>query len=309
MVSSLRIATRESPLALWQAEHIKRRLLEYHPTLKVSILGMTTSGDQWLKTSLSKIGGKGLFVKELQQAILSGNADLAVHSMKDVPMMFPSGLGLGAITEREDPSDAFVSMKYQSLSEMPSGSIIGTSSLRRKAQLLHAFPNMIIKDVRGNVNSRLAKLESESMDALILASAGLKRLELTHHIKQYIDSELMLPAVGQGALGLEIKNDDIATRSLIECLHDFDTAACVSAERAMNLQLNGGCQVPVAGFACLQDEKIWLRGRVAEVDGSRILRSESHAPIEENEQLGFRVAQELIDQGAEDILNVYRTQL
>lgn len=299
----MRIATRKSPLAMWQAEHIKQRLEALHTGLQVDILGMSTQGDRWLQTSLSKVGGKGLFVKELEHALLNNEADIAVHSMKDVPMDFPEGLCLGAICEREDPSDAFVSSKYKTLADMPEGSVVGTSSLRRRAQLAHFYPQLNIKDVRGNVNTRLKKMDDGEFDALILASAGLKRLGFESRLNHSLDKEWSLPAVGQGALGIELRENDTQTMQLIAPLIHEQTQHCVLAERAMNEKLHGGCQVPVAAFAEIVDGQIHMRGRVAQTDGSIILNAQAIGAPEQAQALGEQVAQELIDQGAQAILS------
>lgn len=301
----VRIATRESPLALWQAEFIKASLIAAHPGLKVELLGMTTRGDQILDSPLAKVGGKGLFVKELETALLDHRADIAVHSMKDVPMEFPQGLGLAIICEREDPRDAFVSNDYQSLEQLPLGSRVGTSSLRRQCQLRTARPDLQIIDLRGNVNTRLRKLDAGDYDAIILASAGLMRLGMESRITQRISVQASLPAGGQGAVGVETRSDDERMRSLLAPLHHGASAECVSAERAMNLKLQGGCQVPIACYAIAdpQDpEQLWLRGLVGKPDGSVILRSEGRAPREQFDALGVSVAEHLLAQGAAEIL-------
>ncbi len=297
----LTIATRESALALWQANDIKCRLEALHPSLTVALLGMTTKGDIILDAPLSKVGGKGLFVKELEVAILESRADIAVHSMKDVPMEFPLGLGLGVICKREDPRDAFVSNRYKSLDQLPQGAVVGTSSLRRSSQLKHYRPDLVIKDLRGNVNTRLAKLDDGQFDAIILAAAGLKRLGFEARIADYISIELSLPAGGQGAVGIELRDDDSSTSRLLSELTCSDTALCVSAERAMNRALQGGCQVPIACFAVLEGNTIWLRGRVGTLDGSKLLKAESRG--QDPEKLGLEVAGLLLAQGAGDILS------
>src|SRR5512139_2287512 len=248
-----RIATRKSQLALWQAEHVRERLLSVHPGLRVELLPLSTQGDRILDVPLAKIGGKGLFVKELETAMLEGRADLAVHSMKDVPMDFPPELGLGAILAREDPHDAFVSNAYARLDDLPDGARVGTSSLRRQCQLRARRPDLRILDLRGNVNTRLRKLDEGEYDAIVLASAGLLRLGMGERIRARIPATDSLPAVGQGAIGVEIRNDDAGLRALLAPLHDADCADCVSAERAMNRALQGGCQVPIAGFATVDE--------------------------------------------------------
>jgi len=298
--SPLVIATRESALALWQANHVKDRLLNAHSSLNVELMGMTTKGDIILDTPLAKVGGKGLFVKELEVAMLENRADIAVHSMKDVPMEFPEGLGLGVILEREDPRDAFVSNTYKCLEDLPKGSVVGTSSLRRSCQLKSARPDLVIKDLRGNVNTRLAKLDRGDYDAIILAAAGLKRLEMPERIAEYIDIDASLPAGGQGAVGIELRLADERINALLAPLHCTETAQCVLAERAMNRALEGGCQVPIACFAVLEGETIWLRGRVGSLDGATLLKAEARGT--DPEALGKKVAQMLVDQGAGDIL-------
>lgn len=303
MSRTLTIATRESPLALWQAHFVKSELERAHPDLEVKLLGMTSRGDQLLEVPLAKVGGKGLFVKELETALLDGSADIAVHSMKDVPMDFPEGLGLGVICEREDPSDAFVSNRYHSLSELPEGAVVGTSSLRRECQLRERRPDLEIRFLRGNVNTRLRKLDAGEYDAIILASAGLKRLEMGERIRERIAPEESLPAGGQGAVGIELRSDDADTLALIEPLHHRDTATRVTAERALNQRLQGGCQVPIACFAELQGEGLWLRGLVGRPDGTLILRAEGRAPAEQAAVLGQSVADELLELGAGEILS------
>ncbi len=299
---TIRIATRKSPLALWQAEHVAAELKKAHPGIRVELLGMSTKGDRILDAPLAKIGGKGLFVKELEQGMLEGTADIAVHSMKDVPVELPEGLHLPVILQREDPRDAFVSNRYTHLDELPRGACVGTSSLRRQSQLSERRPDLVIKPLRGNVNTRLAKLDAGEFDAIILASAGLIRLALSERIASYIDTEQSLPAIGQGAVGIECRTDDERVNRLLEPLHHEQTAICVSAERAMNHRLNGGCQVPIAGYAELHDGKVHMRGLVGEPDGSHILRAEAQGDAAETEQLGIRVADELLGRGADRIL-------
>ncbi|WP_218949592.1 MULTISPECIES: hydroxymethylbilane synthase [unclassified Acinetobacter] len=298
----LKIATRQSPLALWQAEHIRARLEALHTDLKVELVTFVTQGDKIIDTPLAKIGGKGLFVKELEAALLDGRADLAVHSMKDVPMALPEGLNLAVICEREDPLDAFVSNTYNHFDELPQGAKVGTSSLRRKCQILKQRPDLEIIDLRGNVGTRLSKLDAGNYDAIILASAGLKRLGLAERIRHTIQPEFSLPAVGQGALGLECRTDDQAVLDLIQPLMHSETNACVRAERAFNAYLEGGCQVPIAGYAVLQNGQIHLEGRVGSVDGKTLLKAQRIGASENAEQLGVALAQELLAQGAGDIL-------
>ncbi|MDZ4338033.1 MAG: hydroxymethylbilane synthase [Pseudomonas sp.] len=302
MSREIRIATRKSALALWQAEHVKARLEQAHPGLKVSLVPMVSRGDKLLDAPLAKIGGKGLFVKELETAMLEGEADIAVHSMKDVPMDFPEGLGLYCICEREDPRDAFVSNTYASLDALPAGSVVGTSSLRRQAQLLARRPDLKIQFLRGNVNTRLAKLDAGEYDAIILAAAGLIRLGFEERIRSSISAEDSLPAGGQGAVGIECRTADSEIHALLAPLHHRDTALRVTAERALNKHLNGGCQVPIACYAVLEGEQLWLRGLVGQPDGGLLLRAENRAPLAQAEQLGVQVAEALLAQGAAAIL-------
>lgn len=298
----LRIATRQSPLALWQAHYVKERLQARHPGLGVELVPMVTRGDVLLDTPLAKVGGKGLFVKELEQAMLDGRADIAVHSMKDVPVEFPAGLGLVTICEREDPRDAFVSHHYASLDELPQGSVVGTSSLRRQCQLLSARPDLQIRMLRGNLGTRLGKLDAGEYDAIILAVAGLKRLNMEERIRQALAPEVSLPAVGQGAVGIECRLDDAWTRALLAPLNDEQTALRVRAERAMNTRLEGGCQVPIGSYAELIDGELWLRALVGAPDGSQIIRGERRGKPQDGETLGVSLAEELLDNGARAIL-------
>ncbi|WP_218950518.1 MULTISPECIES: hydroxymethylbilane synthase [unclassified Acinetobacter] len=298
----LKIATRQSPLALWQAEHIRARLEALHANLKVELVTFVTQGDKILDTPLAKIGGKGLFVKELEAALLDGRADLAVHSMKDVPMALPEGLSLAVICEREDPLDAFVSNTYNSFDDLPQGAKVGTSSLRRKCQILKQRPDLEIIDLRGNVGTRLSKLDAGNYDAIILASAGLKRLGLGERIRHTLEPVVSLPAVGQGALGLECRSQDQTVLDLILPLMHTETNACVRAERAFNAYLEGGCQVPIAGYATLENGQIHLEGRVGSVDGQTLLKAQQIGLPEQAEQLGVKLAQDLLAQGAGEIL-------
>ncbi len=298
----IRIATRQSPLALWQAEHVAERLEQAFPGLKTELVKMVTRGDKILDAPLAKVGGKGLFVKELEQGMIDGIADIAVHSMKDVPVEFPEGLHLAVILNREDPTDAFVSNRYKSLAELPANARIGTSSLRRQCQIKAQFPDAEILSLRGNVNTRLAKLDADEYDAIILASAGLKRLGLGERITKGLDSTESLPAIGQGAIGIECRIDDAEIHAYLKVLHDEETSLRVRAERAMNARLNGGCQVPIAGFAEIKGNKLWLRGLVGSPDGAKIYRAEAEASFEQAEQLGIQVANDLLAQGAEQIL-------
>ncbi|SUD58279.1 porphobilinogen deaminase [Ectopseudomonas oleovorans] len=302
MSREIRIATRKSALALWQAEYVKARLEQAHPGLKVSLVPMVSRGDKLLDAPLAKIGGKGLFVKELETALLENEADIAVHSMKDVPMDFPEGLGLYCICEREDPRDAFVSNTYSSLDALPEGSVVGTSSLRRQAQLLARRPDLKIQFLRGNVNTRLAKLDAGEYDAIILAAAGLIRLGFEDRIRSSISAEDSLPAGGQGAVGIECRSADSDVHALLAPLHHRETALRVTAERALNKHLNGGCQVPIACYALLEDDQLWLRGLVGQPDGGLLLRAEARAASSDAEALGVRVAEALLAQGADAIL-------
>lgn len=302
MKEILRIATRQSPLALWQANFVKAELEKYYPNLTVELVTMVTKGDVILDTPLAKIGGKGLFVKELELALLEERADIAVHSMKDVPMSFPEGLGLAVICEREDPRDAFVSNRYASLAELPEGAIVGTSSLRRQCQLMAAYPHLTVKSLRGNVGTRLSKLDNGEYDAIILASAGLIRLGMPERIKSFISVEDSLPAAGQGAVGIETRVNDTRVLNYLAKLNHNPTACCVMAERAMNTRLQGGCQVPIGGFATLNGEELELNALVGSLDGSTIIRASGKAHQRDAEQLGIRIAEQLLAQGADKIL-------
>ena len=301
-MTKIRIATRKSALALWQAEYVKAELERHHPELQVSLVPMTSRGDKILDVPLAKIGGKGLFVKELETALLENQADIAVHSMKDVPMEFPAGLALGVICEREDPRDAFVSNQYQSLEQLPKGSVVGTSSLRRQAQLLHLRPDLEIAFLRGNVNTRLAKLDAGQYDAIILAAAGLKRLNFGERIASYLSPEQSLPAGGQGAVGIELRSDDEATMQLISVLHHSDSADRVTAERALNRRLEGGCQVPIGCYAELSGDDLFVRALVAEPDGSEIIHKEMTGKRSDAEAIGIELAEQLLAAGAGRIL-------
>ena len=303
MSRHLRIATRKSALALWQAEYVKARLEQLDPSVAVSLVPMVSRGDQLLDSPLAKIGGKGLFVKELETAMLNDEADLAVHSMKDVPMQFPEGLGLYAICEREDPRDAFVSNHYADLDALPAGSVVGTSSLRRQAQIMARRPDLQIRFLRGNVNTRLAKLDAGEYDAIVLATAGLLRLGFDARIRYPMPPEVSLPAGGQGAVGIECRSSDTELQALLVQLNDEDSALRVRAERAPNTRLNGGCQVPIACYAERENGELWLRGLVGDPDGQRMLRAEARGPEAEPEALGIAVAEDLLAQGAQAILD------
>ena len=299
----IRIATRKSPLALWQAEHVRERLLALHPGLQVELLTMSTQGDRILDSPLAKIGGKGLFVKELEQGMLDGRADLAVHSMKDVPAELPDGLCIGAILEREDPRDAFVSNQYPSVDELPEGARVGTSSLRRQCQLRARRPDLKILDLRGNVGTRLGKLDGGEYDAIVLACAGLKRLGLSARITRELTPEEMLPAIAQGVIGIECRVDDERINSLIEPLNHVATRQRTDIERAMNATLAGGCQAPVAGYSVFNDGVIELRGLVGRPDGSHIIRGDVRGSPEHAAELGRQLADDLLARGARSILD------
>nr|WP_163501597.1 hydroxymethylbilane synthase [Halomonas socia] len=302
--TTLRIATRKSLLAMWQAEHVRDRLMAVHPGLEVELVAMSTRGDKILDTPLAKVGGKGLFVKELEESMLDGRADIAVHSMKDVPMHFPEGLGLSVILEGAEPTDAFVSNRYDSIDALPEGARIGTSSLRRGLQMREARPDFEVLSLRGNVQTRLGKLDAGEFDAIILATSGLRRLGLAERITAELSPEVCLPACGQGALGIECRSDDHALIELLAPLDDPATATRVRAERAMNTRLEGGCQVPIGGHAIFENDgqTLWLRALVGNPEGTRVLRAEGRGSASEPETLGIRVAEDLLDQGAGEIL-------
>jgi len=299
---SIRIATRKSPLALWQTEQVAEKLRHLHPGLRVEILGMSTRGDKFLDASLAKIGGKGLFVKELEQGLLDRRADIAVHSMKDVPVDLPAGLQLRVILEREDPRDAFVSNNYGDIEELPARACVGTSSLRRQCQLAARRADLVIRPLRGNVNTRLSKLDAGEYDAVILAAAGLMRLGFEQRIRRCLSPEESLPAIGQGAIGIECRADDGRVNALIAPLHHADTADRVRAERALNHRLRGGCQTPIAGYAVLEDDRLRLRGLVGTPDGTRVWRAERCAPRTEAGPLGTALAEDLIAQDTNGVL-------
>ncbi|KAB7622684.1 hydroxymethylbilane synthase [Alkalilimnicola sp. S0819] len=299
----IRIATRKSPLAVWQAEHVAAELRRHHPGLRVELVGMSTKGDRVLDAPLAKIGGKALFVKELENGLMDGRADIAVHSMKDVPVTFPEGLHLPVIMAREDPCDAFVSNDYEHFDELPHGAVLGTASLRRQCQVKARRPDLQIRLLRGNVNTRLAKLDAGEYAAIILAAAGLKRLELQSRIRYVMPPEESLPAVGQGALGIECRTDDARVNALIAPLDDPATHARLRAERAMNGRLQGSCQVPIGSYALLEGDQLWLRGLVGRPGGEEIVRGEIRGPASEAEQLGRALADDLLARGARAILD------
>ena len=296
------IASRESRLAMWQAVHVQGRLASLNPAAEVAILGMTTKGDQILDRPLSEIGGKGLFIKELEVAMQEGRAHLAVHSMKDVPMLMPEGFVLAAIAARENPRDAFVSNKYAGLDELPAGAVVGTSSLRREAILRAKYPQLVIKSLRGNLDTRLKKLDAGDYDAIILAAAGLIRLDLEYRIKTVLTAEQSLPAPGQGALGIELVEGDAAMATIVAPLDDPQTAHCVKAERAFSRALGGSCQVPLGGYAVIDDGQLWLRGFVASVDGQEMVAGELLGDPADDEALGRQLAEQLRARGADAIL-------
>jgi hydroxymethylbilane synthase len=299
---SIRIATRESRLAMWQAQWVARQLEERHAGLQVQLIGMSTQGDRVLDRPLAKVGGKGLFVKELEEGLLAGRADIAVHSMKDVPMEFPTGLHLPVVMPRDDPRDAFVSRHFASLAALPRGARIGTSSLRRQCQIKSARPDAQVSNLRGNVTTRLAKLDAGDFEAIILAAAGLKRLDLQDRISAYLRLDQSLPAIGQGAIGIECRRVDSRIHELIEPLNHAPTKTRVLAERAISARLGGNCQTPLAGYAELQGDQILLRGLIGHPDGSKILRSQARGSAKDPEALGWRVAEDLLAQGADRIL-------
>lgn len=303
-MNKLFIATRKSPLAMWQAEFVKTQLMQQHPQLAIELIGMSTQGDVLLDVPLAKIGGKGLFIKELEEQMLAGNAQLAVHSMKDLPAVLPEGFAIGAVMARHNPLDAFVSNTYASLDELPQGAIVGTSSLRRKSQLLAVRPDLQLHDLRGNIHTRMRKLDEGQYDAIILAAAGLERMGLPERIRSIIAAEVCLPAVAQGALAIEVLANDSSTQGFVDCLNDESTLACVRAERAMNAALEGGCQVPIGSYAIWQGEQIWLRGLVASLDGKTIIRGERKGSAADAQAMGEDLAQELLANGAKSILDV-----
>lgn len=304
--SKIVIASRESRLAMWQAVHVRDRLASLNPGAEVVILGMTTKGDQILDRPLAEIGGKGLFIKELEVAMQEGRAHLAVHSMKDVPMVMPEGFDLAAISARENPRDAFVSNRYASLDDLPEGAVVGTSSLRREAILRAKYPQLLIKSLRGNLDTRLKKLDAGEYDAIILAAAGLIRLGLENRIKAVLTAEQSLPAPGQGALGIELLSGDATMAQVVAPLNDPETAFCVRAERALSRALGGSCQVPLGGYAVMENGQLWLRGFVASVDGQQMVAAEVRGPVgltpDDDEALGLQLAAQLRALGADAIL-------
>jgi hydroxymethylbilane synthase len=302
-LKTLRLGTRKSQLALWQAHYVRDALMQRHPGLSVELVTMTTEGDRILDRSLAKVGGKGLFIKELEQGLVENRIDIAVHSMKDVTATLPPGLHLSVVCEREDPRDAFISNRYATLDALPRGARVGTSSLRRQCQLRQAYPHFDIVTLRGNVNTRLAKLDAGEFDAILLAVAGIKRLGMQERIRERLDPSVSLPAVGKGAVCIECRESDTSTNELLAPLNHRETQIRVAAERAMNAGLEGGCQVPIGGYAELHGDQLYLRGLVGEPDGSRLLRAELRGPVTQAEQLGEQLAQHLLAQGARDILD------
>ncbi len=298
----IRIGTRKSKLALWQANYVADQLKKYFPDLKVELVKIVTKGDKILDVPLAKVGGKGLFVKEIEEAMLRNEIDIAVHSLKDVPTYFPEGLGLVAITEREDPRDAFLSVKYNSIEEMPEGSVLGTSSLRRKAQIMMKRKDIRIEDLRGNVDTRIRKLEEGQYDGIILAYAGLKRLGLENKVKQILSPEYMIPAVAQGFLGIEARLDDEKTREIVSVLNHTESEIRARAERAFLKTLEGGCQVPLAGYAEIIDGKLKITGFVSDLTGDRVFRDSIVGNLEEAESLGVKLAEKLLSDGAREVL-------
>lgn len=302
MQQKIRIATRKSPLAMWQAEHVKLLLLQRYPNLMVEIIAMTTAGDRQLETSLAQKGGKGMFIKELENTLYEGRADIAVHSMKDMTVKLPDNLGIAAVLPRENPSDVFIANHYNDLDDVPAGMAIGTSSLRRQAFIQYLRPDLKVKLLRGNVNTRLAKLDNDEYAGIILAHAGMARLGMLARVRQTFSPEVILPAIGQGIIGIECHLHNTQAWALVASLNDKQTEHCLAAERAMNLALEGGCQLPVAGYAIIENDQIWLRGIVATPDGQCFLTASQHGTTQHSEQLGFDVAKQLIAQGAAEII-------
>ena len=305
---NLRIATRQSPLALWQARHVEALLLAAHPGLTITLVPITTAGDRLLSQSLSGVGGKGLFVKELEDALLENRADLAVHSMKDVTVHIPRGLCLTAFMTGEDPRDAFVSNRHATLDELPKGARVGTSSLRRRSQLLALRPDISVSDLRGNVGTRLTRLDENKFDAVLLACAGLKRLGLAARIREALDVERFVPAIGQGVIGIECREDDVATRERLHVLNDPVSATRLAAERALNAALGGSCQAPVAGHAIIKGGRISLTGLVAAPDGRRVIKDRIEGAAAKAAELGAALAEKLLAAGGAEILRALVTK-
>ncbi len=300
----LRIATRKSPLALWQANHVRERLIQHWPSLRIELIPMVTSGDKFLQNKLSTLGGKGLFVKELEEALLDHRADLAVHSMKDVPAAFPEGLGLAAICRRDNPLDALLSLKYANLDHLPTGAIIGTTSLRRQSQLLAIRPDLQIKTLRGNIQTRIAKLEAGEYDAIVLAAAGLERMSMQESIREILSTEIMLPACGQGALGIECRINDEQIKKYIAPLSDPTTAICVNAERQVNALLGGNCHVPLAVYCTpTKDSQLLIQAKVASLDGKIVISNSQQGRQQDATAIANQCAQALLASGADALLN------
>ncbi len=302
MKKNIKIGTRGSKLALWQANWVKSTLISINPSLSVDLFIIKTKGDKILDVPLAMVGGKGLFVKEIEEALLDGRIDLAVHSMKDMPAEIPTGLCIGAVPERETPNDVLISKNGLLFSELTSGSRIGTSSLRRSAQLRHARPDIVILPLRGNLDTRLKKLETENMDATILAAAGVKRLNYESRITEYLDENIMLPAVGQGALCIEIRENDAAIEPIVTTLDHQKTRSAVIGERAFSNCLEGGCQVPIAAYGKIEKNIFTLSGLVADIDGKTILKKTLSGPVEQSESIGVKLADSLISMDAKKIL-------
>jgi len=298
----IRIGTRKSKLALWQANYIASQLKKHYPDIQVELVKIVTKGDKILDVPLAKVGGKGLFVKEIEEAMLRNEIDIAVHSLKDVPTYFPEGLGLVAITEREDPRDAFLSVKYSSIDEMPEGAVLGTSSLRRKAQIMLKRGDLEIRDLRGNVDTRIRKLEEGQYDGIILAYAGLKRLGLEGKVRQVFEPDFMIPAVAQGFLGIEARLDDEETRKIVSVLNHRESEIRAKAERAFLKTLEGGCQVPLAAYSEIDGDKLKVTGFVSDLEGKRVFRDSMEGPPEEAERIGTALAEKLLDMGAREVL-------
>jgi hydroxymethylbilane synthase len=301
-VNILKIATRKSPLALWQAEHVKKQLLQVHSDLSVELVKMTTEGDRFLDAPLIAVGGKGLFIKELEQALLEGKADIAVHSMKDVTIDLPDELALPVIMEREDTRDVFISNTYEKIEDLPERAVLGTSSLRRQSQVKALHPKIELKDLRGNVGTRLGKLDAGEYDAIMLAAAGIIRLGISERITQFVPPSILLPAIGQGAIGIECRAGDDAVYELIEPLNHRDTSLCVQAERAFSRRLFGGCQLPIAGQATIDNDEIELTGLIARVDGSEVIKSELKGSLSDIDSIGITLAETLLQRGGDKIL-------
>jgi len=301
-VNKLRIATRSSPLAQWQASHVKDQLCQIHSDLEVELVNIKTEGDKILDTTLSNVGGKGLFTKELEEALLSNSADIAVHSMKDVTIDIPSGLTLSTMMKREDPRDVFISNEYKSLMDLPPGARVGTSSLRRQCQIKAKRPDLEIQDLRGNIGTRLRKLDDGIYDAIILAAAGVKRLGVKHVVKEYLDIKTLLPAIGQGVIGIEVRKNDLDVHDLVRPLNDSLTQQGVEAERAFSRRLFGGCQLPIAAYAIIENNNLQLEGMVGRVNGEEIISGSIEGPLKEREELGCKLAEQLLSQGADIIL-------